>query len=329
MALVRRKKGDMVQLPDGVVARMQLSPYRVQLAGIQTSLVSFQPLVRRITTIGRVDQLEQPTADGSTSNAIVIADVFMRDVPFLAEGQRAELRSDGASTSFCTGKLAPIESQGTSEYSVLPVRILVDKIPARAFPGMVVTVQIHVPIADLEPYRSMPRSAPPMAPDSLREVYGCAEHPDVIKTKAGKCPLGKHDLERRQLTEDQRVDWWCPMHPQIKSDTPGAECRECDGMKLLPRVVTFTPIGAVLAVPESAVIDTGAKRVVYVERSPGMFDGVEVELGPRCADGYPVISGLEAGQRVATSGSFLIDAETRLNPGVAVGYFGAGTGGKQ
>ncbi len=37
MALVRRKRGEAVALPDGVIARMQLSPYRIQLAGIQTS----------------------------------------------------------------------------------------------------------------------------------------------------------------------------------------------------------------------------------------------------------------------------------------------------
>ena len=37
MALVRRKRGEAVALPDGVVARMQLSPYRIQLAGIQTA----------------------------------------------------------------------------------------------------------------------------------------------------------------------------------------------------------------------------------------------------------------------------------------------------
>ena len=39
--------------------------------------------------------------------------------------------------------------------------------------------------------------------------------------------------------------------------------------------------GEVLAVPERAVIDTGAKQIVYVEREPGLFEGVEVELGPR------------------------------------------------
>jgi hypothetical protein len=54
-----------------------------------------------------------------------------------------------------------------------------------------------------------------------------------------------------------------------------------------------------------------------------VFDGVEVRLGPRCGAFYPVVEGLEAGQSVASAGAFLIDAETRLNPALAAGYFGA------
>ena len=52
----------------------------------------------------------------------------------------------------------------------------------------------------------------------------------------------------------------------------------------------------VLTVPERAVIDTGAKQIVYVEREPGLFDGVEVQLGPRSGEFYPVLQGLEAGR---------------------------------
>ena len=80
--------------------------------------------------------------------------------------------------------------------------------------------------------------------------------------------------------------------------------------------------------PERAVIDTGAKQVVYIEQKPGVFDGVEVQLGPRSGDYYAVFKGLHAGQRVAAAGAFLIDAETRLNPAVAAAYFGA-SGGPQ
>ena len=86
--------------------------------------------------------------------------------------------------------------------------------------------------------------------------------------------------------------------------------------------------GEVLAVPEQAVVDTGVKKIVYIERQPGLFEGVEVELGPRAGEFYPVVKGLQGGERVAAAGSFLIDAENRLNPNAAAAYFGA-TGGPQ
>jgi hypothetical protein len=84
--------------------------------------------------------------------------------------------------------------------------------------------------------------------------------------------------------------------------------------------------GLTLCVPEPTVIDTGTRRVVYVESMSGVFDAVEVRLGQRCGDYYPVVSGLEPGQRIAVAGAVLLDAETRLNPGVAASYFGAATG---
>jgi hypothetical protein len=85
--------------------------------------------------------------------------------------------------------------------------------------------------------------------------------------------------------------------------------------------------GRVLAIPESAVIDTGTRKIVFLEQAPGLFDAVEVRLGRRCGDAYPVLDGLRPGQAVVTAGSFLLDAETRLNPAAAASYFGAGSRG--
>src|SRR5262249_36894317 len=89
--------------------------------------------------------------------------------------------------------------------------------------------------------------------------------------------------------------------------------------------------GLVLAVPDGSVIDTGSRKVVYRQETPGVYEGVEVRLGPRmlAPDGvafYPVLHGLEAGEEVVTNGSFLIDAETRLNPAAGSIYYG-GSGG--
>jgi hypothetical protein len=79
-------------------------------------------------------------------------------------------------------------------------------------------------------------------------------------------------------------------------------------------------------VPERAVIDTGSRKIVYREAEPNLFEGVEVRIGPRCGLFYPVIQGLKAGDKVATAGSFLIDAETRLTAGAGSTYFGASGG---
>jgi Cu(I)/Ag(I) efflux system membrane fusion protein len=306
MALVRRKKGDATPLPSGVVARMQLSPYRVQLAGIRTSPANYRPLSRDVVLVGTV-------GDGH----VIDAEAFERDLPLLAVGQAAEVKAEGASPLMA--KVRAIDAGR--------VRIEADD-PSRTLrPGMRVVVTVRRPVADLEPFRSLPSDPPPLRKGEPRTVYGCPTHIEVVTDKSGKCVIdGKDDLEPRALLANQRVGWWCPMHPTITDDRPGFECKECGGMKLVPRVVTYRPKGHVLAVPESSVVQTGTHSVVFLERMPGMFDGVEVGLGPRCGDLYPIVSGLEPGQRVASAGAFLLDAETRLNPSLAAGYFGAANG---
>jgi Cu(I)/Ag(I) efflux system membrane fusion protein len=76
--------------------------------------------------------------------------------------------------------------------------------------------------------------------------------------------------------------------------------------------LTVSSAERVLSVPETAVIDTGLRKVVYVEASSGLFEGREVTLGPRAGANYPVLAGLKAGERVAAAGAFLIDAESRI-----------------
>jgi membrane fusion protein, copper/silver efflux system len=76
---------------------------------------------------------------------------------------------------------------------------------------------------------------------------------------------------------------------------------------------TATPC-RVMSVPESAVVDTGLRTMVYVEVSPGVFEGRAVVLGSRAGDSFPVLAGLGPDDRIAAAGAFLIDAETRLNP---------------
>ena len=86
------------------------------------------------------------------------------------------------------------------------------------------------------------------------------------------------------------------------------------------------PRDGVLSVPESAVIDTGTRTVVYIEAEPGVFEGRAVVLGPRIGDRFPVLEGVAPGDKVAADGAFLIDAESRINPTVAPARPGQGKG---
>jgi Cu(I)/Ag(I) efflux system membrane fusion protein len=75
-------------------------------------------------------------------------------------------------------------------------------------------------------------------------------------------------------------------------------------------------LGDKLAVPESAVIDTGVRKVVVVDRGSGYFEPREVRLGARAGDVFEVLDGLKAGERVVTSANFLIDSESKLKEAV-------------
>ena len=98
------------------------------------------------------------------------------------------------------------------------------------------------------------------------------------------------------------------------------------GMRLRPGMfvqVRFseTARGAVLAVPRSAVVDTGEHKLVYVAKGNGIFETRGVHLGTIADDYYPVLAGLQKGERIVTEGNFLLDSQTRITGGMS-GMFG-------
>jgi membrane fusion protein, copper/silver efflux system len=77
-------------------------------------------------------------------------------------------------------------------------------------------------------------------------------------------------------------------------------------------VVLSASLGKRLAVPETAVLYAGDRRVVFVDLGDGRFAPRNVILGAKAGDYYEVTSGLTAGEVVVTSGNFLIAAESKL-----------------
>jgi hypothetical protein len=328
MALVRRTKGGPVQLPDGVVSRMQYSPYRLQLAGVRTAAVSYRPLTRDVSAFGfaRASDTTTETSTGDTANICVDLQLTHADAALLRPGQAVEISCIALpGQGPWSARVGNIDFAAPHNPLTATVTVDIDNANRQLSPGMEVCAQFSMPIADIEPFRSQPTDPEPLLPDESRSVFVCPEHGDVLRAASGKCPRDGLALAERPLAENERVRYWCPMHPNVTARESGQKCAECAGMVLVPRVIPYRPPGEVLAAPENAVIDTGSRHVVYVDRGDGMFDGVEVVVGPR-ADGYcSIVSGLVAGEKVASAGAFLLDAETRLNPNTSAAYFGATT----
>jgi YHS domain-containing protein len=67
-----------------------------------------------------------------------------------------------------------------------------------------------------------------------------------------------------------------------------------------------------LAVPADAVLDSGLRKIVYVESSDGVFEPRPVEVSGIFGDQAIVSGGVREGERVVVSGNFLLDSESRM-----------------
>ena len=80
-----------------------------------------------------------------------------------------------------------------------------------------------------------------------------------------------------------------------------------------------------LAVPRSALIQTGERQIAFVEQSAGVYAPREVKTGTQGKDFVEVLTGLSEGDTVVTSANFLIDSESRIG---AIGAAPAGAAGQ-
>lgn len=74
-------------------------------------------------------------------------------------------------------------------------------------------------------------------------------------------------------------------------------------------------------VPVDAIMDSGLKQTIFVERGNGYFEPRRVKTGWRLGDRVEIVEGLEPGERIVVSGNFLIDSESRMKL-AAAGFFG-------
>ena len=72
------------------------------------------------------------------------------------------------------------------------------------------------------------------------------------------------------------------------------------------------PLGVKLAVPESALLRTGTRDLVFVDLGSGQMQLRQVEVGTKAGGYYEILKGLQAGENVVSAANFLIDAESKV-----------------
>jgi membrane fusion protein, copper/silver efflux system len=95
---------------------------------------------------------------------------------------------------------------------------------------------------------------------------------------------------------------------RFESDNPGFRLRP----DMLVDVTVDVNVPAALAVPVDAVVDSGLRKTVFVEHTAGQFQPREVQTGRRFGERVEIVKGLAAGERIAISGTFLLDSESRM-----------------
>ncbi|APW59067.1 efflux RND transporter periplasmic adaptor subunit [Paludisphaera borealis] len=238
------------------------------------------------------------------SRVWVQAQIYEDQIDRVRIGQEVQATVEAFPGERFTGKVAFIDPALDPTTRTVNVRYDLPNPDGRLRPGMYATVTFRTPVAETPLYKQ--RIAKADAPRPRMKITRASLTVDEQKTcPVTRAKLGSMGAPIPVAVKDRKV-WVC--------------CDSCTA-KLASQPTRYlddeapAPAGSVVSVPESAVVDDGARQVVYVETDPGVFEGRVVVLGHRVGDRYPVVSGLEPGDRVAAAGSFLIDAESRLTAG--------------
>jgi membrane fusion protein, copper/silver efflux system len=373
MDLAKRKKGtgEPQALPPGTVSRVQLTPYRVVLAGVQTTEVQYQPLFKEINTYGSVEFDETREAQIAARQKARIEKLYVNFTGQMVEkGEKLadlDIRYTPELTVTLQDLLRARQAGNPEQEQSARRRLRLWDIGEEQINEFFSTGKINTKLTIYSPSHGHVIKKYQREGNFVDEgtpLYDVADL-STVWIEAQVYEADQAFLRLNQLATATtlslpnqefggKVSFIFPHLDEntrtlgVRLETPNADHKLRPGMyasvsiKVLPEQIDlFAKAFAkddekqkqlrenrVLAVPDTAVIDTGRIKVVYREASPNTYEGVAVQLGPRMALAdshialYPVLSGLNPGDRIVTSGSFLIDAETRLNPEAGSIYFG-------
>jgi membrane fusion protein, copper/silver efflux system len=148
---------------------------------------------------------------------------------------------------------------------------------------------------------------------------------DVFENEASMVRVGAPALIRMPTASGKgitaRVEF---IQPQVDPATRTLKVRlEADNPGLILKPEMFVDVDfrfgmpPQITVPAEAVLDSGLRKTVFVDRGNGFLEPREVEVGQRLGERVEIRKGLQVGERIVVSGNFLIDSESQLKSAAA------------
>jgi Cu(I)/Ag(I) efflux system membrane fusion protein len=310
---------------------------KVQRSGVRTEKVGAQTLSRTVRAVGMVDHDETLLTVVAMRSDGYVEDLFVNKIgqhvkkgeplfriysPQIQQAQtdlivalRAEARKGQDAERGVQGAMQRLRNLGVPESRI--EEIVKTEVNSR-------TLDWPAP-ADGDVIEKMIVNGQRVAVGD--ELYRIADHSrvwliaDVAEADIASIKLGMKAAATLRATPMQPIEGKVTfIYPVLKPETRTVSVRielpNSEGLLkpgMYADVVFHAEDGeAVAAVPDSAILDSGTRQVVLVVKGEGRFEPRAVKLGRRGAGFVEVVEGLNAGEEVVTSATFLIDAESNL-----------------
>jgi RND family efflux transporter MFP subunit len=337
-------------------AQLRISPDKVQKLGVRTEVAAMRPLGRVVRVSGRVEPDErrvyaiaakfegyverlhvnatgQPVARGQALFEVYSPELVsaQREYAIAVQGVRS-LATSGGDASASMRQLA--------DSSLLRLRnwdIPAAQVDELARTGQVQrTLTFRSPVSGIVTEKRAIQGMRFMPGDLLYQVTDLGAVwviADVFEQDIGSVRVGGRAAVRLAAYPERAFAGTVTyIYPTLKAETRTVPVRielANPGQFLKPAMFAQVELPAgdnrpVLAVPDSAVLDSGTRRIVLVQAGEGRFEPREVKTGARGGTHVQVLEGVREGEQVVVSANFLIDAESNLR--AAVGALGGHAG---
>jgi RND family efflux transporter MFP subunit len=332
------------QLTEAPLAPIQLTPQRMQSIGVQVGTVESRVVDDELRFSGNVQVDERRLAYVQTRFAgwirALYADAtgdFIRKgqplftiySPDLMATQQEYLLAKKNRAAMQQSSVDGVAAGAASLFDAARARLLQWDIPEGEIAKLDTTgkaisdLTINSPVSG---YITEKNALPNMYVQPETKLYTIADLSDVwVSAQVFQNDVGRiKPGDSATVTVDAypgrvfsgRVDYILPQMDVATRTLPVRLVLQNPDLKLRPgmyvNILANLPLGRHVVVAASAIFHTGTRNLVFLYRDGGNILPREVELGPSVKDGFIVLQGLKAGDRIITSANFLIDSEAQL-----------------